>query len=73
MIQDFRIRSTDVKPNIDQGGYRASDTMGSGCIPHTFFNPKGTNTDIQLLPHLDYKSTIIFLLLFVLGQKMICN
>ena len=74
MIQDFiRITLTDIKPNIDQGriqdlsrgGTERATLLGSGGIPFIFFNPKGTNTDIQLfLSHLEYKSTLIYFTIY---------
>ena len=45
MIQDFRITSTDMKPNIDQGriqdlsregGIERATPLGPGGIPDTF-------------------------------------
>ena len=68
----FRIPSSDMKPNIDQGGsriclggYRASDTMRIWGHPPYSFDPKCTNTDILLfLSHLDYKSTIIYFTIY---------
>ena len=58
-----------MKPKIDQGRiqdlsrgvYRASENIGIWGANKYFFNPKVTNTDIQLLlSHLEYKSTLMY-------------